>query len=158
MRCDLCGGELVEVDNPMRREFRHRRGAECSPGLDAVAPEQRDAARDRLRRAFDAGLIRLPEPGNKSSVFVDSFVGDMGNGWVTVAGSATLRVSDGSVTPLSDPPEPGSPARRLADAQQAVYELTVQAQFAQREWAQRIADAQRHLAEVRADIERGSRA
>ena len=30
MRCEHCGGELVEVDNPMRREFRHRRGVVCS--------------------------------------------------------------------------------------------------------------------------------
>lgn len=28
MRCWWCAGELVEVDNPMRREVRHRRGEE----------------------------------------------------------------------------------------------------------------------------------
>jgi hypothetical protein len=27
--CDICGGELVEVDNPMRLELRHRRGVQC---------------------------------------------------------------------------------------------------------------------------------
>lgn len=30
--CPHCGSELVEVDNPMRREFRHRRGMECTGG------------------------------------------------------------------------------------------------------------------------------
>lgn len=45
--CPDCGGELVEVDNPMRREVRHRRGVVCTP----LTPEQRaarDAADERL--------------------------------------------------------------------------------------------------------------
>ena len=29
--CRRCGGDIVEVDNPLRREFRHRRGQECRP-------------------------------------------------------------------------------------------------------------------------------
>ena len=33
MDCPWCGKELVEVDNPMRREIRHRRGEEAQcPG------------------------------------------------------------------------------------------------------------------------------
>jgi hypothetical protein len=36
MRCEHCGGDLVEVDNPMRREVRHRRGVVCSGGLPAL--------------------------------------------------------------------------------------------------------------------------
>jgi hypothetical protein len=28
-RCERCGAVLVEVDNPMRRELRHRRGTQC---------------------------------------------------------------------------------------------------------------------------------
>lgn len=28
LRCPYCGRELVEVDNPFRREVRHRRGEE----------------------------------------------------------------------------------------------------------------------------------
>lgn len=28
MICPSCGNELVEVDNPMRREVRHKRGQE----------------------------------------------------------------------------------------------------------------------------------
>lgn len=27
--CPDCGGELVEVDNPLRREVRHKRGVIC---------------------------------------------------------------------------------------------------------------------------------
>ena len=27
--CPVCGGDLVEVDNPLRKEFRHRRGVVC---------------------------------------------------------------------------------------------------------------------------------
>ena len=37
MRCTWCFGELVEVDNPMRREVRHRRGEEAAcPGPPSV--------------------------------------------------------------------------------------------------------------------------
>lgn len=35
MVCPWCGTELVEVDNPVRRELRHRRGVIC-PGLPDV--------------------------------------------------------------------------------------------------------------------------
>lgn len=31
MICPRCRQELVEVDNPMRREVRHRRGVKCKP-------------------------------------------------------------------------------------------------------------------------------
>lgn len=31
MICPTCGQELVEVDNPMRREVRHKRGVKCEP-------------------------------------------------------------------------------------------------------------------------------
>lgn len=44
--CPDCGGELVEVDNPMRREVRHRRGVTCTP----LTPEQREARDERERR------------------------------------------------------------------------------------------------------------
>lgn len=30
MKCESCGQDLVEVDNPMRREVRHRRGQEVN--------------------------------------------------------------------------------------------------------------------------------
>lgn len=47
MTCPYCGRTLVEVDNPMRREMRHRRGEEAlCPGphrlriLDEVAAER----------------------------------------------------------------------------------------------------------------------
>lgn len=30
MTCPKCGQELVEVDNPWRREVRHKRGSTCS--------------------------------------------------------------------------------------------------------------------------------
>lgn len=36
--CEACGKELVEVDNPIRREIRHRRGEEVS------CPAWREAA------------------------------------------------------------------------------------------------------------------
>lgn len=29
MRCPVCNEELVRVDNPMRREIRHKRGSAC---------------------------------------------------------------------------------------------------------------------------------
>jgi hypothetical protein len=31
MKCENCGLELIEVDNPLRRELRHPRGMECRP-------------------------------------------------------------------------------------------------------------------------------
>lgn len=36
MHCPRCGQELVEVDNPFRREVRHRRGVVC---IDRVPPK-----------------------------------------------------------------------------------------------------------------------
>lgn len=39
--CPVCGGDLVEVDNPLRKEFRHRRGQQCIGALSttpAVVP------------------------------------------------------------------------------------------------------------------------
>lgn len=36
MRCSRCGAVLVEVDNPFRKEFRHRRGTECAASEAAL--------------------------------------------------------------------------------------------------------------------------
>lgn len=56
MRCEHCGGELVEVDNPMRREFRHRRGVVCSgmPRPPAVVHAPGSTA--------ETGSTGVPEP------------------------------------------------------------------------------------------------
>jgi len=43
MRCEHCGSDLVEVDNPMRREFRHRRGVVCT---GPPSPEFKETAED----------------------------------------------------------------------------------------------------------------
>lgn len=44
MTCPYCGKALVEVDNPWRREIRHRRGEEAlCPGPPAE-PEVPDGA------------------------------------------------------------------------------------------------------------------
>jgi len=48
MRCEYCGSDLVEVDNPMRREFRHRRGVVCT----GRAPEFKETA-ENLNVAAD---------------------------------------------------------------------------------------------------------
>lgn len=45
MICDDCGNELVEVDNPMRREVRHKRGVVCTP----LTAEQRAKLDESLR-------------------------------------------------------------------------------------------------------------
>lgn len=40
MTCEWCGQRLVEVDNPIRREIRHRRGDEARcPGPPLEVPE-----------------------------------------------------------------------------------------------------------------------
>jgi len=39
MICDICGQELVEVDNPFRYEVRHRRGVQCPPEPDVTIEE-----------------------------------------------------------------------------------------------------------------------
>lgn len=41
MLCRSCGQELVEVDNPMRREVRHRRGEEiyCPAYMESIGEE-----------------------------------------------------------------------------------------------------------------------
>jgi hypothetical protein len=42
MICPYCGKDLVEVDNPFRREVRHRRGEENQcPGPPAGPTEER---------------------------------------------------------------------------------------------------------------------
>lgn len=38
MTCPHCHQTLVEVDNPIRREVRHRRGTECVPPTDNAGP------------------------------------------------------------------------------------------------------------------------
>ena len=47
MRCDKCGVEVVEVDNPMREEIRPRRGLEyqCDGGEGCLCgwPERHPA-------------------------------------------------------------------------------------------------------------------
>lgn len=48
--CPDCGGELVDVDNPLRREVRHRRG---SPPCTPLTPEQRAARDEQERRVAD---------------------------------------------------------------------------------------------------------
>lgn len=50
MRCSSCGKELVEVDNPLRREVRHRRGEEL------MCPAWREAA----------GLDPMPHNGGST--------------------------------------------------------------------------------------------
>lgn len=39
-RCPECGADLVQVDNPMRKEFRHKRGTECIPAHPAIQVEE----------------------------------------------------------------------------------------------------------------------
>lgn len=57
--CPSCGGELVEVDNPLRREVRHRHGQEVSCPAFGVVTERdsaphRDGDRDAPKSA-DSG-------------------------------------------------------------------------------------------------------
>lgn len=54
MRCEHCGSELVEVDNPMRREFRHRRGVVC-PGPASGMPRPTAEGADDLPCICDCG-------------------------------------------------------------------------------------------------------
>ena len=60
MICSSCGQSLVEVDNPMRREVRHRRGEEIN------CPAWREAAglpADRFRCICDPDdLFEPPDP------------------------------------------------------------------------------------------------
>lgn len=56
-QCPDCGGELVDVDNPFRREVRHRRG---SPPCTPLTPEQR-AKRDESEARL-ASLLRQATP------------------------------------------------------------------------------------------------
>lgn len=56
MTCPWCARELVEVDNPLRREMRHRRGEEVAcPG----PPDDYDQAVADLAAALaeEAGLL-----------------------------------------------------------------------------------------------------
>jgi len=81
MTCPHCGRPLVEVDNPMRREVRHRRGEEATcpgpraesgdmavalPGaapdlLQALSDSIRDARKDRKDRAASPQPDTAPE-------------------------------------------------------------------------------------------------
>ena len=56
--CPWCDREMVEVDNPMRREVRHRRGEEALCPGPVSADEQ--ARRDEAFARFADALI--PEP------------------------------------------------------------------------------------------------
>lgn len=57
MICEICGQDLVEVDNPMRREVRHRRGVTCTPRTQP-SPE------------LLAAMIPIPE-GHRGFTFPD---------------------------------------------------------------------------------------
>lgn len=57
MTCTRCGGELVEVDNPLRREVRHLRGVVCAGPLTAA--EER-AQEERLRELAPHLIPRDP--------------------------------------------------------------------------------------------------
>jgi hypothetical protein len=61
--CPWCNGQLVEVDNPMRPEVRHKRGQECSGPPSAEEQARRDEAWAR----FADALIVLP-PGHPGPI------------------------------------------------------------------------------------------
>lgn len=79
MRCSRCGADLVEVDNPMRKEFRHRRGTECAgsePALEVESPHM--MAADSLPLHFDKALLdaafvqQTKQPTQEVSRWVDA--------------------------------------------------------------------------------------
>lgn len=78
MRCEHCGGELVEVDNPMRREVRHRRGVVCSGGRPAPEMPHPPATTDAPEVSTAGGSTGVPEPENPaqaSAPWIPSFFG-----------------------------------------------------------------------------------
>lgn len=79
-RCPRCGSDLVQVDNPMRKEFRHRRGQECEmfnpiepplalrQTLSDLTERAKEAEKTKaVSRWADAAMFRSePMPVNES--------------------------------------------------------------------------------------------
>jgi len=75
MRCSRCGADLVEVDNPFRKEFRHRRGVECAASEAALeVPEPHIMAPDSAVSGHDHtdGAYLPSGPGKEVSRYADA--------------------------------------------------------------------------------------